>query len=128
MSASQYQPGVCNIGGPEVKRRKQVFQLGSVVFLALSLYFVISGAAASSAFVAMFPAILAAVGYVQSRKKFCFAFGLLGTFNFAELGKLSKVASKEEISADRKQALIVIGQSIGLALIATTILAAILSL
>jgi hypothetical protein len=128
MSASQYQPGVCNIGGPEVKRRKRVFQLGSVVFLALSLYFVISGAAASSAFVTMIPAILAAVGYVQSRKKFCFAFGLLGTFNFAELGKLSKVASKEEISADRKQALIVIGQSIGLALIATTILAAILSL
>ena len=128
MSTSQYQPGVCNIGGPEVKRRKQVFQLGSVVFLALSLYFVISGAAASSAFVAMIPAILAAVGYVQSRKKFCLAFGLLGTFNFAELGKLSKVASKEEISADRKQALIVIGQSIGLALIATTILAAILSL
>jgi hypothetical protein len=99
-----------------------------VVFLVLSLYFVISGAAASSALVAMIPAILAAVGYVQSRKKFCFAFGLLGTFNFAELGKLSKVASKEEISADRKQALIVIGQSIGLALIATTILAAILSL
>ena len=128
MSASQYQPGVCNIGGPEVKRRKQVFQFGSVVFLALSLYFVISGAAASSAFVAMIPAILAAVGYVQSRKKFCFAFGLLGTFNFAELGKLSKVASKEEISADRKQALIVIGQSIGLALIATAILAVILSL
>lgn len=128
MSAAQYQPGVCNIGGPEVKRRKQVAQLGSAVFLALSIYFIVSGAAASSALVALLPAMLGAVGYVQSRKKFCFAFGLLGTFNFAELGKISKVASKAEIAADRQQALIIIGQSVGLALIATALLAAILSL
>jgi hypothetical protein len=128
MSTSQYQPGVCNIGGPEVKRRKQVAQLGTAVFLAISIYFVFSEATASSALVALLPAMIASVGFVQSRKKFCFAFGLLGTFNFAELGKLSKVVTKEEIAADRKQALIIIGQSIGLALIATAVLAALLSL
>lgn len=128
MSTSQYQPGVCNIGGPEVKRRKQVAQLGTAVFLALSIYFIVSGAATSSALIALLPAMIASVGYVQSRKKFCFAFGLLGTFNFAELGKLSKVATKEEIAADRKQALIIVGQAVALALIATALLAALLSL
>ncbi len=128
MSTSQYQPGVCNIGGPEVKRRKQVAQLGTVVFLALSIYLIVNGASASSALLALLPAMIASVGYVQSRKKFCFAFGLLGTFNFAELGKLSKVASKAEIAADRKQALIIVGQAVALALIATALLAALLSL
>ena len=128
MANDQYQPGVCNIGGPEVARRKKVAQLGSAFFLLLSIYLLISGSAASSAALAFGPALIAAVGFVQSRKKFCLAFGLLGTFNFAELGKISKVLSKEEIAADRRQALAIMAQSIGLALIGTMVLAALLSL
>ncbi len=128
MALSEYQPGVCNIGGPEVARRKKVAQLGTAFFLALGGYLLITGSAASSAALALGPALLAAVGFVQSRKKFCFAFGLLGTFNFSELGKMSKVLSKEEIAADRRQALLIVAQSIGLALVGTLVLAALLSL
>ena len=128
MSISQYQAGVCNIGGPEVKRRKQVFRFGTIIFLFVAIYLVGTGAETSNAAIAFFPAMLAAVGFVQSRKKFCFAFGLMGTFNFAEAGKLSKVASKAEIAADRKQALTIIGQSVGLALVATLALAALLAI
>ncbi len=128
MALSEYQPGVCNIGGPEVARRKKVAQLGTAFFLALGGYLLITGSAASSAALAFGPALLAAVGFVQSRKKFCFAFGLLGTFNFSELGKMSKVLSKEEIAADRRQALLIVAQSIGLALVGTLVLAALLSL
>lgn len=128
MALSEYQPGVCNIGGPEVARRKKVAQLGTAFFLALGGYLLITGSAASSAALAFGPALLAAVGFVQSRKKFCFAFGLLGTFNFGELGKMSKVLSKEEIAADRRQALLIVAQSIGLALVGTLLLAALLSL
>lgn len=128
MAFDHYQPGVCNIGGAEVARRKKVAQLGSAFFLALSGYLLISGSTASSAALAFGPALIAAVGFVQSRKKFCFAFGLLGTFNFAELGKISKVLSPEEIAADRRQALLIVVQSIGLALVATMALAALLSL
>lgn len=128
MADGDYQPGVCNIGGPEVARRKKVAQLGSVFFVVLGGYLLITGGTASSAALAFGPAMIAAVGYVQSRKKFCFAFGLMGTFNFAELGKMSKVLSKEEIAADRRQALMIVAQSIGLALAATLTLAALLSL
>lgn len=128
MAQGVYQPGVCNIGSPEVARRKKVAQLGSAFFIALGGYLLITGSAASSAALAFGPAMIAAVGYVQSRKKFCFAFGLMGTFNFAELGKMSKVLSKEEIVADRRQALLIVAQSIGLALAATLALAALLSL
>lgn len=128
MSADTYQPGVCNIGGAEVKRRKQVAKIGASFFLITSLYLLFTGADSAAAGFAMIPALLAAVGFVQSRKKFCFAFGLLGTFNFAELGKMSKVATKADLAADRRMALTIIAQAIGLALLATALLAALLSL
>jgi hypothetical protein len=128
VSSTQYQPGVCNIGGAEVQRRKQVAQLGSVLFLAYALFAFYTEASPALTALAIIPAMLAAVGYVQSKKKFCFAFGLLGTFNFGELGKLSKVAAPEAIAADRALALKIIGQSFLLAFAATSLLIAINSL
>jgi len=128
VSSTQYQPGVCNIGGAEVQRRKQVAQLGSVLFLAYAIFAFYTEASSALTAFAMIPAMLGAVGYVQSKKKFCFAFGLLGTFNFGELGKLSKVAGPEAIAADRALALKIIGQSFLLALAATSLLIALNSL
>lgn len=128
MSTAQYQAGVCNIGGAEVKRRKQVAKIGATFFLITAVYLILSGAESTSAAFALIPAILASVGYVQSRKRFCFAFGLMGTFNFAEAGKMSKVVSKEELSADRRMALSIIAQSMGLALFATILLALMLAI
>ena len=128
MNSPQYQPGVCNIGGAEVQRRKQVAQLGSVLFLAYALFAFYTDTSALLTALSIIPAMLAAVGYVQSKKKFCFAFGLLGTFNFGELGKLSKVAGAEAIAADRALALRIIGQSFLLALAATSLLIAVNSL
>ena len=120
--SNQYQPGVCNIGGPEVARRKQVSYLGGILYLAMTIATVAADLSQQIRTLVFFPAILFAVGYIQARKKFCFAFGLLGTFNFVELGKISKVASPEEIAADRKAALIIIGQALVVAL-AMTLLA-----
>ena len=128
MSTAQYQAGVCNIGGAEVKRRKQVAKIGATFFLVTAAYLILTGADSRSAAFALIPAMLASVGYVQSRKKFCFAFGLMGTFNFAEAGKMSKVVTKEELSADRRMALSIIAQSIGLALFTTILLALILAI
>jgi hypothetical protein len=122
VSQAQYQPGVCNIGGAEVQRRKQVAQIGTVLFLAYALFAFFTEMKPASAALAFIPALMAAVGYVQSRRKFCFAFGLMGTFNFGQLGKLSKVATPEAIAADRVAALKIILQSIGLALAATAFL------
>lgn len=122
MTSAQYQPGVCNIGGPEVQRRKRVAQIGSILFIVYAIFAFYTDMQSSSAVFSFIPAMLAAVGFIQSRRKFCFAFGLLGTFNFVELGKLSKVASPADIAADRKVALIIITQSFLLALAATSLL------
>jgi hypothetical protein len=128
VSTAQYQAGVCNIGGAEVKRRKQVAKIGATFFIITAIYLILTGANSVSAAFAFLPAMLASVGFVQSRKKFCFAFGLMGTFNFAEAGKMSKVVSKEELSADRRMALSIIAQSMGLALLATILLAFLLAI
>ncbi len=116
-----YQAGVCNIGGAEVARRRQVAILGGVIYLALALYAIIQNFSPVASLVLFAPATLFAVGLVQSRKRFCFAFGLMGTFNFQKVGSLTKVEDKVALIADRKMALTIIVQSLGIAFIMTSL-------
>jgi hypothetical protein len=118
-----YQAGVCNIGGAEVARRRQVAILGGVLFLALALYSVIQNFSPFASLVLIAPASIFAIGFVQSRKRFCLAYGLMGTFNFQKLGSITKVEDKTALAADRKMAFQIIVESMGLALILTSVVA-----
>lgn len=117
-----YQAGVCNIGGAEVARRRQVAILGGVLFLALALYSIIQNFSPIASLVLLAPASVFAVGYVQSRKRFCFAYGLMGTFNFQKLGSITKVEDKAALAADRRMALQIVIQSLGIAFILTAMI------
>ena len=68
-----------------------------------------------------FPLMVASVGFVESRSKFCLAYGLAGTFNVGKMGDIKRVASKEDRAADRKTALKILGKSFLLAAIATAV-------
>jgi hypothetical protein len=57
------------------------------------------------------PLMVFAIGYIQSRKKFCLAYGLMGTFNLGKLGDMAKVLSPEDRRADRKTALTIFAQA-----------------
>ena len=118
-----YQAGVCNIGGAEVARRRQVAILGGVLFLALALYSIIQNFSPIATLVLIAPASIFAIGFVQSRKRFCLAYGLMGTFNFQKLGSVTKIEDKAALAADRKMAFQIIVESMGLALILTSIVA-----
>jgi len=83
--------------------------------------FVATGAAPTARLGIFLPLAVFAIGFVQSRRKFCLAYGFMGTFNFGKLGQLSKVSSKEALAADRKTALAILGQSLGLAALLTAI-------
>ena len=113
---------MCNIGGAEVARRKKVAQVGAFLFIIYSVAVFVKGLSLGATAGAFLPAMLFAVGFVQSRKKFCFAYGLMGSFNFKELGSLSQVTDKQALAADRKTALLIILQSAGVALALTLIL------
>jgi len=114
--SQQYVAGSCNIGKGEVRRR-QVVALAGAVISATSLVGLINTDAARSARLSLFiPLMVFAIGFIQSRKKFCLAYGFLGTFNFGSLGQISRVSDPIAKKADRKTALTILGQSIALAL------------
>ena len=102
---SEYIPGTCNIGKGEIRRRQLVALVGFILTVGTAYGFIKNDAPQGARLGLFMPAMIFAVGWIQSRRKFCLAFGLMGTFNFGKLGQLSKVATKEEKEADRKTAL-----------------------
>lgn len=116
-----YIPGSCNIGAGEIRRRQFVAVIG-LIFSAFALIGFITGGVPRNARLSIFfPLMIASVGWVQSRKKFCLAYGFMGTFNFGKLGQISRVADSASRAADRTTALVILGQASGLALVATLI-------
>ena len=114
--SQEYIAGSCNIGTGEIRRR-QVVALAGAVISATSLVGLISTDAARSARFSLFiPLMIFAIGFVQSRKKFCLAYGFMGTFNFGKLGQISRVSDPISKKADRKTALTILAQSTALAL------------
>ena len=82
---SEYIPGTCNIGKGEIHRRQFVALIGFVLII-VSAYGLISQKSPQSARLGIFaPAMIFAVGWIQSRRKFCLAFGLMGTQDQAKL-------------------------------------------
>ncbi|MEY3094381.1 MAG: hypothetical protein RLZZ317_884 [Actinomycetota bacterium] len=117
-----YIPGTCNLGKSEIQRRQFVALLG--LLLTASILFGLIGAdAPTSARWGLFiPLMVFSVGFIQSRKKFCLAYGLMGTFNLGKLGDISRVQSPDDRKADRKTALLILAQSALLALTLTVLL------
>ena len=119
MPDSTYIPGTCNIGENEIRRRKFVAWIGLVLTLVTLFIMIKAGSPRLARFGIFIPLFVAAVGYVQSRSKFCLAYGFAGTFNFGKLGELSKVSDLASKSADRATALSILSKSFILAAIAT---------
>lgn len=122
MSTAQYIPGACNIGKGEIRQRQIVALIGLAISMS-SFIALISTSAPRGARLGIFiPLAVASIGWVQSRKKFCLAYGFMGTFNFGKLGQLSKVSDSASRAADRKTALSILFQAGAYALIATAII------
>lgn len=111
-----YIPGTCNLGKAEVRSRQIVALVGLVASLILATGLIASSAPQASGFTLFAPLMVFAVGFIQSRRKFCLAYGLAGTFNLGKLGQISKVANPEDKAADRKTALSILAQATALAL------------
>jgi hypothetical protein len=117
----EYIPGTCNIGKGEIRRRQLVAIVGLFFSITGLIGFIASGAPAGVRLGIFFPLMVASVGFVQSRSKFCLAYGFAGTFNVGSMGDIKKVISKEDRQADRVTALKILGKSFLLACIATSV-------
>lgn len=116
-----YVPGTCNLGKAEVRRRQLVALIGAALTL-MSFAGLEAADTANSARWSLFaPLMVFSVGFIQSRKKFCLAYGLMGTFNLGKLGDITRVQSAEDRKADRKTALTIFAQSALLALALTAL-------
>jgi hypothetical protein len=115
-----YIPGTCNLGKAEVRSRQIVALVGLVASVILATGLIASSAPQASGLTLFAPLMVFAVGFIQSRRKFCLAYGLAGTFNLGKLGQISKVANPDDKAADRKTALSILAQATALALGLTT--------
>ena len=121
MPEVQYIPGSCNIGKGEVRKRQMVALVGLFFTVVTLLTFSTVDTPTEIRLGIFFPLMVASVGFVQSRSKFCLAYGFAGTFNVGKIGDIKRVASKEDRAADRKTALKILGKSFLLAAIATSV-------
>lgn len=114
----EYQPGQCNIGPAERRKRRYAgyvgFLLGVVVaitvpLLELELLWLLVSAP---------PFYGGFLGILQSRSSFCAGFGLAGVYDVSEAGDgRIDVADPEARRADRKQALVLQLQAVVLAVL-----------
>jgi hypothetical protein len=125
VSTADYVPGSCNIGTGEIRRRQFVALIGLVLSISSLTTLILTSAPRGARLGIFIPLAVASIGWVQSRKKFCLAYGFAGTFNFGKLGQLSRVEDSASRAADRKTALNILFQASAYAAVATAIIYAI---
>jgi hypothetical protein len=121
---ADYLAGSCNIGPSEIHRRYQVAITGGVLYLILGIFLVVSDQPTSARLIAFAPAMLASVGFIQARNRFCFAYGLMGVFNFDSAGDVKKVKDPAALKADRAQALSIVFKGLVSAALMTALVVA----
>ena len=117
-----YIPGSCNLGKSEIRRRQFVALLGLVLSISTFVGLISSDAPSPARWAMFVPLMVFSIGFIQSRRKFCLAYGFMGTFNLGKLGDLSRVQSPEDRKADRKTALSILLQAAVLAFTLTLLI------
>ncbi|CAB5239646.1 unannotated protein [freshwater metagenome] len=124
MLTNDYVAGTCNIGTGEIRRRQTVALVGLFFSLACAFTLISTDSPRGARFTVFLPLMVASIGWVQSRRKFCLAYGFMGTFNFGRMGQISKVTDSASRKADRKTALSILLQSTAYALLITLVFVA----
>jgi len=119
--SSEYVAGSCNIGKGEIRRRQLVALFGIFLTISSATALLATDQSRFSRISIFVPALVFSVGFVQSRSKFCLAYGFAGTFNFERLGKISRVQSVQDRKADRKTAIVILLKSAFLAALITVV-------
>jgi hypothetical protein len=111
--ADEYLAGVCNIGPAETARRRRIGRWGIAVTTTLLVVLGTTRAARPWRLLVALPAAMSAAGYLQAKRHFCANFGWRGLFNFGELGSVERVEDGEARASDRRQALRIGVESLG---------------
>jgi hypothetical protein len=111
-----YQPGVCNIGPAEIRRRRRIGYLGVAGAVALGAVLVLVDVPSWSRLAVAAPLMVGFSGFIQAHLRFCAGFGMAGLRNMDELGAQVAVDDADARAADRRTALRIHGASVAGAL------------
>lgn len=116
-----YQPGACNIGPAEIRKRRQAGWATAAAAALLLAALLAFDAPRPWRLTVFIPGFLAAVGFLQARLRFCAAYGLRGIYNvFRPAGYTETVGRQVDRRLDRRRALQVLALS-ALAALAPTL-------
>ncbi len=106
MNATEYIPGVCNIGVAEIAARRRSGWIGAIITIAVWAALILLKLGMAWYLLLLLIMASSASGFIQARMHFCAAFGLRHLFNFsAQVGNAETVVQKELWAADRRRAL-----------------------
>ena len=80
----EYQPGVCNIGAWEIRRRRRSAIVGFVFSAVVLAALVVAGVPAVARLLVVFPLWGSFVSWLQARRQFCVGFAVARMSNFAD--------------------------------------------
>ncbi|WP_144799615.1 hypothetical protein [Halorubrum depositum] len=98
----EYQPGVCNIGPAQQRRRLALGVASFLLAVALVAAVVAVGWPRWALLAAVFPLYGAAMGYFQYSERFCVGFAGIGVFDVGD--GTNQVLDEAALAADRKRA------------------------
>lgn len=101
----------CNIGGPEVERRKKAAIFSGVLSVLVGIIVLIMDAPREIRLVIFIPVLFTVIGWFQTKRRFCLAYGLAGVFNLGELGSTESVVDLVQRQNDRRKALKTIAEA-----------------
>jgi len=115
----EYQPGVCNIG-PTQQRRRLLLGVGSLLVAAVYVAAAVSLAWPQwSSALSVFPLYGAAMGGLQYRERFCIGFAGIGVFDVGD--GTNEVRNETALAADRKKAVRLNAKAVALGVVGTVI-------
>lgn len=116
-----YQPGVCNIGPAEIRKRRMSGYVGLAVAVVFLIVAFALGWAAPWRLLVFLPLFLAAQGFLQAAFRFCVGFATRGLYNFGDLGSEETVHEAEFRRKDQRKALLITGLAFAIAAVVAVI-------
>ena len=100
---TEYTPGVCNIGGAEIARRRNLGWIMLIITIALLAVMIWYKVNTWWRILVFFPAMVSASGFLQARLHFCSGFANKGVFNFGAPGTVQQVTDEASREKDRRR-------------------------
>jgi hypothetical protein len=104
IEAARYEPGACNIGPDEIRRRRRFGHAAALATATLLGVLLAVRAPRIARVLATIPAMGAASGYLQASERFCAGYGQIGVYNFGPAGSPTEVEDAAAREADRRKA------------------------